>query len=247
MSAQQEPLALQASSSSPYPSISMPPDQTRWQIIENQREPTDDHRDNQDPTGTYVRISTLTNEKKCKRTCRCQCHARKNLQSPQWLKGFLGMFFYSHPGVSFLRSRPCDYSNCVQREAASCQLTYFFPSWMVTSFIFSASYPSLGGRSASWSIGFPCTVSASHKAWMYIERRQSDELLQLLRQQLIGVNDLADDDGSSLLIVCGNHRLKRRTCANINFEVSLKYQCHDITRLLLDHGANPHLVDPRGV
>jgi hypothetical protein len=70
--------------------------------------------------------------------------------------------------------------------------------------MFTASYKDLGGLSASWSIGFPRTISASHKAWQYIERSQSREFLHLLRDGLISGNDMADDDGTSLLIVSDN-------------------------------------------
>ncbi|CZR68457.1 uncharacterized protein PAC_18356 [Phialocephala subalpina] len=57
----------------------------------------------------------------------------------------------------------------------------------------------------------------------------SHEFLQLLREQAISGNDMADDDGTSLLIY------------------ALKFRSHEIVGLLLDYGANPHLSDPRGI
>ena len=76
---------------------------------------------------------------------------------------------------------------------------------MKKAFMLSGSYKDLGGLSASWSISFPRTISASHQAWQCIERDQPDAFLQLLRERSVFVNDLADDDGTSLLHVGGNH------------------------------------------
>lgn len=72
---------------------------------------------------------------------------------------------------------------------------------MRRAFLFTASYRDLSGLAVSWSIGLPGTISASHNAWQCIERCQSQEFLQLLRQRAISVNDMADDDGTPLLLV----------------------------------------------
>jgi hypothetical protein len=138
----------------------------------------------------------------CDWSCRCQCHPRKGVESPRWLTDLLGTLFYSHTGTPFLRLRPCNYPSCIQRESASCQLTYHFPRWMMKkAFMLTASYRDLGGVSASWSIGFPRTISASHIAWQCIEQSHSHIVLRLLREGSIFSNDMADDDGTPLLIV----------------------------------------------
>lgn len=51
----------------------------------------------------------------------------------------------------------------------------------------------------------------------------------MLRERTILVNDMADDDGTPLLLF------------------ALKFRRNNVVELLLDHGANPHLMDPRGV
>lgn len=138
----------------------------------------------------------------CYWTCPCQCHPRKNMESPQWLTDLLGNLFYSYTGTPLLQLRPCNYTGCQQRKAVSCQLTYHFPQWLMKkTFTFTACFQDLSGFSGSWSISFPRAISASHDVWRCIEQGQFEEFLQILREGTIMVNDMADDDGTSLLLV----------------------------------------------
>lgn len=208
---------------------------------------SDDDESNQDSLQTSAYIRASVSKGPCHWNCPCQCHPRKGMESPRWLTEVLGTLFYSHTGTTLLRLRPCNYPACTQRENASCQLTYHFPRWMVKrAFMFTASYRDLGGISASWSIGLPRTISASHKAWQCIERYESDEFLRLLRGRFISSNDMADDDGTPLLVV-SHKKPQREVLANMIWQYALKYRNHHIVGLLLEYGGNPHLVDPRGM
>lgn len=75
---------------------------------------------------------------------------------------------------------------------------------MKRALMLTASYRALSGLSTSWSITFPRSISASHKAWQCIENHQSREFLQLLREGSVSSNDMADDDGTSLFVVGEN-------------------------------------------
>jgi len=68
-------------------------------------------------------------------------------------------------------------------------------------FTFTACFRDLGEFSTSWSISFPRAISTSHVVWGLIEKGQYEGLLQILREGTIMVNDMADDDGTSLLLV----------------------------------------------
>lgn len=87
---------------------------------------------------------------------------------------------------------------------------------MRKTFTFTASYQDLDGFSVLWSINFPRTVSASHNAWTCIERGQSEEFLHALRGRTIMVNDMADDDGTSLLLVSDGSWIGRFPQAKIH-------------------------------
>jgi hypothetical protein len=165
----------------------------------------DSYRSNSDDPGRFdchASIQASIGKGTCYWSCPCQCHPRKNMESPRWLTDLLGNLFYSYTGTPLLQLRPCNYTGCQQRKTVSCQLTYYFPQWMMKKmFTFTACFWDLGGLSSSWSIGFPRAMSASHDVWGFIEQGQYEEFLQILREGTIMVNDMADDDGTSLLLV----------------------------------------------
>jgi hypothetical protein len=138
----------------------------------------------------------------CYWSCPCQCHPRKNLESPRWLSELLGILFYSYTGTPLFQLRPCNYAACQQRKTISCHLTYHFPQWLMKStFMFTTCFQDLSGLSGSWSIGFPRSISASHDVWRCIEQGQYEEISQIIKKGTLMVNDMADDDGTSLLLV----------------------------------------------
>lgn len=222
--------------------------QTTWQV--SQQETHFLNAQSCVPYGmeTSATIRASISKGTCDWRCRCQCHPRQTRESPRWLTALVGTLFYGHTGTPLLRLRPCNFAGCIQREALSCQLTYHFPRWtMKRAFTLSISYKDLVGLSASWSIGFPGTISASHNAWQCIERHQPQEFLKLLRDRQISSNNMADDDGTSLLLVCLKSTDEKFVSAKMALQYALKFRSHDIIRLLLDYNANPHLVDPRGM
>lgn len=138
----------------------------------------------------------------CYPTCPCKCHVQKNIESPKWIAEILGSLFYSCTGGLQRQLSACSYTGCQRRESVSYRLTYYFPQWMMMSAItFAACRQGLGGLSGTWSIGFPRAISASHDVWRFIEQGQYEKFLQILREGVIMVNDMADDDGTSLLLV----------------------------------------------
>ncbi|GAW18675.1 hypothetical protein ANO14919_081560 [Xylariales sp. No.14919] len=178
--------------------------------------------------GASVRVGLSVES--CAPTCRCQCHRRTRLESSRWLTDALGSLFYSYVGTPFPIIRSCNAAECIQAPSSSYQLTYHFPRWMLNrAFTLAVTHGSLGGLSGSWFISFPRAIPVFHKAWHHIRRHEPMELLKLLRQRVVYVSDMADDDGTPIL------------------NYALKYRSYDIVGLLLEYGANLDVVDPRGI
>lgn len=160
------------------------------------------HDSLQNQVNTLAQIYVLIREGDCGWTCYCQCHAHRTWNNPRWLGGTMGKLFYHYNGIPFLDARPCNSLLCLQRESTSHQLTYHFPSWLARrTLLFTAAYRKMNGAALTWSMEFPRAISASHKAWQAIERNQKHELCRLLRDGSILGNDMADDDGTPLLVV----------------------------------------------
>ncbi|KAI1111812.1 ankyrin repeat-containing domain protein [Nemania sp. NC0429] len=185
---------------------------------------------NQRSIAEFVSIQVSVTGESCDRTCRCQCHRRMNLESSRWLTDALGVLFFRSIGSPLPMFGSCNATECIQQQGSSYQVTYHFPRWMTNrAFMLTATYRGLYGLSGSWSIGLPRAISASHKAWQYIQRHESTQFYKLLRERSIFGNDMGDDDGTSLLTY------------------ALKFRSHDIVSLLLKYGANLDFVDPRGI
>lgn len=132
----------------------------------------------------------------------CKCHRQKSIESPKWLSEMLGAFFCTYTGAAELQTRRYNDAGCHQQGSASYELTYYFPRWLMSKAVtFAACCRGLGGFSGSWSIGFPRAISASHDVWRCIEQGKHDDVMQMLRGGTVLANDLADDDGTSLLLV----------------------------------------------
>jgi hypothetical protein len=154
------------------------------------------------PASTFASIRASTRTALCDRHCRCQCHIRTHIESSRWLGQVLGTLFWTYTGAPTPMARSCDAAECIGRQCSSQHLTYYFPPWMVRrAFVLTMSYGNLCGLSGLWSISFPRAISASHKVWQHVERHECEKLVRLLRTRSICANDLADDDGTSLLIV----------------------------------------------
>lgn len=139
--------------------------------------------------------------------CCCRSYARRSMDSSRWLGNALGTLFWTCTQFSMTEEQLCNSLNCSQQRESSHNLTYHFPTWIARgAFVVTSTYSSLGGMSASWSFGFPRTISANHKVWQSIERQEPRELATMLRQRVVYSNDLADDDGTPLLIVSWSHR-----------------------------------------
>lgn len=157
--------------SSKHPALATNTMMTR-QILEGIFDPCCSNSDD-DPErfGGHATIRAPIGEGTCSRSCPCQCHLRKNIESPRWSINLLGNLFYSYTGTLQLQPRSCNHLGCQQKRTVSCQLTYHFPQWFIKkSFALTAHLRLLSGLSGSWSIGFPRTISASHNAWKCIEQ-----------------------------------------------------------------------------
>ncbi|KAL6884460.1 ankyrin repeat-containing domain protein [Trichoderma evansii] len=188
--------------------LSAEPEKAILILLEKEYLAPTSHCTNNCPPSTFASIRASIRTGSCDRHCRCQCHVRTNMESSRWLGQVLGILFWTYTGTPTPMTRLCDAAE---------------------AFALIMSYGSLSGLCGSWSISFPRAISASHKVWQHIERHECEELVKLLRTRSIYGNDLADDDGTSLLIY------------------TLKFRSHDAVELLLEYGASLDLVDPRGI
>ncbi|KAI1183454.1 hypothetical protein F5B17DRAFT_135011 [Nemania serpens] len=186
-------------------SLSFPTDAIKTEpvlVAENEVMVSTEHKRLGDFGATLPSLRVPSSVESCIQTCRCQCHHRATLESSRWLTEILGTLVYSYVGAPFPIVRPCDVVGCIQPPSSSYQLTYHFPRWMLNrAFILTMAYGRLGALSGSCSINFPCAIPVYHEVWLLIRRHEVAVLRKLLRQRVVYVDDLSDDDGLSLLTI----------------------------------------------
>jgi hypothetical protein len=67
----------------------------------------------------------------CPRWCSCLCHRQSRLNSPRLLNEIFGAMSIGYVGMPFF-SNPCNEKQCKPRNPSSAQITYQFPSWMMS-------------------------------------------------------------------------------------------------------------------
>ncbi|EXJ54890.1 uncharacterized protein A1O5_12956, partial [Cladophialophora psammophila CBS 110553] len=69
----------------------------------------------------------------CRRWCPCACHAKRNfkLAPPGMMENVLGKIFVGYSGLPVV-SKPCDFRGCRDRQTATANMEYWFPSWFIS-------------------------------------------------------------------------------------------------------------------
>ena len=131
----------------------------------------------------------------CKSFCRCQCHAKARMQTPQWAALLLGhMAFYGNCPI-LLNRRACNKKRCQRSGATNMQLIYDAPAW--TSSFFKVY---VRGNLQGFAISMPRVIPDHSFTWRIVTNGNIPELRRWLSQGLASPYDV-DANGRSLLMV----------------------------------------------
>ncbi|KAK3323204.1 ankyrin repeat-containing domain protein [Cercophora scortea] len=136
--------------------------------------------------------------RKCAADCRCQCHKRSDISSPQTLTGFLGWLCMRYGGFPSMSKLPCNSRQCLNNGNSPLHLGYVFPSWLARrAFSLTTYWDSMPGLSTQ--IKFPRIIPTNHQVWFDIERNDVGALQRLISNKEICLTDI-DKDGYSFLL-----------------------------------------------
>lgn len=126
-----------------------------------------------------VRISATIDSQQCPWGCRCQCHARSSIHTPQWLRSVFGQLLWSYNSSISIRS--CNHPPC-RKSWGKQHFTYYFPSWLVSrAFVASADLDGLFNAGAKISINMPLIVpEESHIVWSLVIAGNLEQLRYLV-------------------------------------------------------------------
>lgn len=137
----------------------------------------------------------------CGSDCRCLCHKQQNIKTPQLLNHLVGNLFLGYAGAPAMQQQ-CSISTCLQREALSFQLTYYFPSWFTRQAIsISMTRTSLG--TPSMNLKVRRSVTETSNLFTLSRRGNVEGIRALFDQRLASPDDVIPWGGWSPLHVCG--------------------------------------------
>lgn len=88
----------------------------------------------------------------CAPWCSCVCHRERRIRTPQMLEYFIGALFVNYSGLPVV-APPCNERNCHLRAQPLAQVTYFFPTWLLSRMIsFMMTITPLAGPVASLKV-----------------------------------------------------------------------------------------------
>jgi hypothetical protein len=133
---------------------------------------------------------------RCRRTCKCPCHKRSRLQSPQMLEKLIGSWSANYTGSRWLTWTSC-ISTCAQRADASMEFQYDFPKWVMMRRLAALYQQAVGGPELLLRVSRQVPSSDKVVALAYQGRLQ--ELRVMFRDKLASPFDVSGPIRNSLL------------------------------------------------
>jgi hypothetical protein len=137
----------------------------------------------------------------CRTWCPCACHTRQkiNVAMPRFMQGFLGKMFVGYAGLPLI-NKACDFRGCIDRQAASATVEYWFPWWLV-SMNFKMFLQYLPPAGPHLQLSMTRRVPDASPSITFAMQGNIQGLQHLFAQGLASPRDVSDSRGFSLVRV----------------------------------------------
>ncbi|MCJ1394668.1 hypothetical protein MMC18_007548 [Xylographa bjoerkii] len=161
----------------------------------------------------------------CPDECPCVCHSRTTFRTPEILQQITGRLFLGYSGRHVLQQECIE--SCLQRDAKSVHMTYFFPKWFFQRAISISMVNSLLGT-PTLNIKVRRVVPEMSQLFSLSRYGDVEGLRDLFTKRLASSDDVHIRGGWTALHFAVDHG------------------CVDICQLLLESGADPTWEDATG-
>ncbi|OSS44078.1 hypothetical protein B5807_11233 [Epicoccum nigrum] len=112
--------------------ISLFPNSSMSRFIDHRVSPTRHYEIQTGNTGIIqIKAQAQAFRRSCKPWCSCACHKKTTFRYPKLLRNVIGNLFVGYTGMPGL-TPSCNEKTCQQRSASSLEVTYYFPSWLLS-------------------------------------------------------------------------------------------------------------------
>ncbi|KAJ4371530.1 hypothetical protein N0V83_004749 [Neocucurbitaria cava] len=108
------------------------PNSSTSRFIDHRVSPTRHYETQTGSTGTIqIKAQAQAFRRNCKPWCSCACHKKTTFRYPKLVRNVIGNLFVGYTGMPGL-TPSCNETKCQQRSASSLEVTYYFPSWLLS-------------------------------------------------------------------------------------------------------------------
>lgn len=149
-------------------------------------------------TGISIRTTQFTGQV-CEPQCRCNCHARHELRSPDLIEPVLGRLFVCYAGMPRVRGH-CGDVRCRRRQAPCISIEYWFPLWFLAQVIM-VLFVQQPGAGPHFQIRTIRRVPGSAKCITFAVNGNIEGMKALFVQELASPHDVSQTRNFSMLRV----------------------------------------------
>jgi hypothetical protein len=176
----------------------------------------------------------------CKPWCSCICHTETRLQTPQFLRRFLGNLFVGYSGLPVL-TKPCNQNSCHLRAQPMSYITYFFPLWFLDRMV-SLTMTTIPLAGPVISLKTQRTVPGTADIFTYAKSGNVDKMQMLFKEGLASPHDVHYESGVTALHVSYYDCVSYSILLN-EYQIAISHRHLEVCKYLLDMNADPFLED----
>ena len=113
--------------------------------------------------GFDIRARARTFHVSCERWCSCACHVQGSFRYPAWMRSVVGGLFVGYAGIPVF-TPPCSETSCKQRSVPFIEVTYHFPTWLLSR-VWSLNFRLSSHGGPELSLRMPRMVDWSTPLW----------------------------------------------------------------------------------
>ncbi|KZM20612.1 uncharacterized protein EKO05_0010889 [Ascochyta rabiei] len=124
-----------------------------------------------------IKAQAQVYRRRCRPWCSCSCHKKTTFRYPKLVRNVIGNLFVGYTGMPGLTAS-CNEMACQQRSAASVEVTYYFPSWLLSRMLsLTLTLTAFGGPELN--LRMPRMVNWTTPLWRLSTVGESDQIGRL--------------------------------------------------------------------
>jgi len=185
-------------------------------------------------------------QNRCRGLCNCSCHSHMRMRTPTYLDDVFGVLFLGYSGLPLLRLS-CSANDCKSYASRSLELMYTFPKWVLQRAVYLvAAITATSSPMIGLTIRRRIEYQGENNIFQMAVVGNTEGVRELFSRRLASPNDLDILYGESALYVSRVAWILALAYTD-SHKHAVRSGHRDVAKLLLAAGADPDILDDRGM